>query len=138
MLNHSVRKMLAVALVSVPVIWSGATYTAQAQDAQDIEFKLAQVGEDIEFTLINNFESRSLTHFYVSPSESEDWGPDILGEGVVVEPGDFTTVTIYDGALTCNYDLKATFGPGEDVGAGDIYQTNINVCEMSSYTYFEN
>ncbi|AFY81826.1 MULTISPECIES: hypothetical protein [Oscillatoria] len=125
MFNHSVRKMLAVALISVPVIWSGGTYSAQAQDA-----------EDVEFMLINETD-RVLTHFYVSPTESDDWGPDILLDGVIM-PGESTTVIIQDGLDTCNYDLMATFGEGEGVGSGDVYQTGINVCETSEYTYSNN
>lgn len=122
MFNHSFPKMLGVALVAVPIILSGGTYNAQAQDADDVEFKLI------------NSTDRVLTHFYVSPTSSDDWGPDILLEGVIM-PGKETTVIIQDGLDTCSYDLMATFGPGEDVGAGDIYQTGVNVCETSEYTY---
>ncbi|MBO0350804.1 hypothetical protein J0895_17245 [Phormidium pseudopriestleyi FRX01] len=122
MFNHSIRKMLAVALVSVPVIWSGGTYTAQAQDAADVEF-----------TLTNN-TGRDLTHFYIAPTESDDYGPDILLDGVI-GPGESSTVTIQDGISTCSYDLWATFGPGDGVGVGDVYQTNVNVCELPEYTY---
>lgn len=125
MFNHSVRKILAVALISVPVIWSGGTYSAQAQDA-----------EDVEFMLINETD-RVLTHFYVSPTESDDWGPDILLDGVIM-PGESTTVIIQDGLDTCKYDLMATFGEGEGVGSGDVYQTGVNVCETSEYTYSNN
>jgi hypothetical protein len=124
MFKHSVRTILAVALVSVPVIWSGGSYSAQAQNAADVKF-----------TLINDSPNRSLTHFYIAPTESEDYGPDILLDGVI-KPGESGTVTIRDGRSTCNYDLWATFGEGGGVGEGDIYETNVNVCDLSEYTYF--
>ncbi|MCT7984733.1 hypothetical protein NG796_15650 [Laspinema sp. A4] len=122
MFNYSVRKILAVAFLSVPLILSGGINTAKAQDAEDVEFKL-----------INNTQ-RPLTHFYVSPTESDDWGPDILLEQVL-PPGGDTIVIIQDGLETCSYDLMATFGPGQGVGSGDVYQTGVNVCETAEYTY---
>ncbi len=122
MFNHSIRKMLAVALVSVPVIWSGATYTAQALDS------------DGGFQLYNDTD-RALTHFKISPSTTSDWGPDILGEGVIIEPGESSYIFFEEGLEECNYDLKATLGPGEDVGSGDLYQTNVNLCDITEYRY---
>ncbi len=122
MFNRSFPKMLGVALVSVPILLSGGIYSAQAEETQDVEFKL-----------INN-TNRTLTHFYISPTASDEWGPDILLDEVIPSR-EYGTVTIEDGLDTCYYDLRATFGPGDGVGSGDVYQTNVNVCELAEYTY---
>lgn len=120
MFNHSIRKMFAVALVSVPVIWFGGTYTAQAQEA------------DLEFELINDTD-RDIIEFYVSPTESDNYGDDILGVDVL-PAGESSNITISNPS-TCRYDLWAKLGEGEGVGVGELYQTNVNICETTEYRY---
>lgn len=84
------------------------------------------LAEDLAFTLINN-SSHTITEMYVSPTEQDDWGDNILTvEGVA--PGVEGTVTIADGLDVCDYDMRFVTAEG-----GELEQTQ-NLCELASFT----
>jgi hypothetical protein len=60
-----------------------------------------------DFKLVNKtgYELKAL---YVSPSKSDDWGDDILGEQVVGD-GQVVNVHFSPKAHTCHWDLKVTY-----------------------------
>lgn len=86
--------------------------------------------EDLTFTYTNKTGS-AVTHFYASPSASNEWGDDILGRDVL-NPGEAGTVTIADGERTCTYDLRSEFSDGDVV-----QEDKVNLCELGSYTLHE-
>ncbi len=84
--------------------------------------------QDLVFELWND-SSETLTEFYVSPSDSNSWGADLLGADVVY-PGEGGDVVITDGLTTCSYDILGVFADGlelEDYG--------INLCDLGEYTF---
>lgn len=84
------------------------------------------LAEDLVFTLVNN-SSHTITEMYVSPTEQEDWGENILTvEGVA--PGIQGNVTIADGLDVCDYDMRFVTAEG-----GELEQTQ-NLCELATFT----
>ena len=84
--------------------------------------------QDIEFTLINN-SSQSLHYFYTSPSNTAEWGGDLLGETGTLESGAEGTVFIGDGSDQCLYDFRF------ETGEGALLEVpGIDICQLHSYT----
>lgn len=83
---------------------------------------------DITFTLTNN-TSVDILEFYVSSTESDEWGDDILGADILVAGGS-GTVTISEDA-GCDYDIRAVFVDGDEL------EDSVNICELSEYTFSE-
>jgi hypothetical protein len=65
-----------------------------------------------DFTLANN-TSFVVANLYVAPSDSDDWGTDILGRDVL-NPTETASVTFgrFDG-VTCMYDVKVVGQEGQ-------------------------
>lgn len=82
--------------------------------------------EDLVFELINN-SSVNLQELYVSPSDTDTWGDDILGVDVM-PAGATGTVTITDGLETCSYDLRFVADTGAEVTSSQ------NLCELNTFT----
>jgi hypothetical protein len=82
-----------------------------------------------DFTLING-TSTVITHVYVGPSDSEDWGDDILGQDVLA-PGEsvFIYFTRFDGS-SCLYDIMVMTREG---GEGYLYK--IDLCSTTTVTF---
>lgn len=87
----------------------------------------AALAEALQFTLINE-SSQDVYYLYVSPSYSDDWGEDILGEEIIPS-GTASEIIIDDGSDTCEYDLLA-IAPTED----EVEDYGLNLCEISTYT----
>ena len=80
---------------------------------------------DISFTL-HNTSTHAIVYFYTSPSSSEDWGDDILGDAVI-EAGESGTVTL--AGSECDWDIKAVFDDESEV------EDSIDACATSEYTF---
>lgn len=93
-------------------------------------FAAPAFAEDLQFELINQ-TSQVLDQFYASPSNTNEWGEDILGQDVL-GAGESGTVTIADGSDQCEYDLKSVFQSGEEV-----VREAADLCETGSYTLTE-
>lgn len=78
---------------------------------------------------VKNDTGESLTEFYASVTQTNEWEEDILGDQVI-ETGETFDINIDDGSGSCLYDFKAVF-EGGDV----LVRKNINVCEVATYTY---
>ena len=102
----------ALALVTAQMAWTPA---AQAQD--------------LWFELWND-SSLTLMEFYVSPTDSDYWGNDLLGADVVF-PGEGGDVVISDGLSTCTYDIMGVFENGDEVG-----DYGIDLCDLGAYTFY--
>jgi opacity protein-like surface antigen len=78
---------------------------------------------------IVNKSGLTLKHFYASVTSADSWEEDILGKDTL-DNGESFNVDINDGSNKCHYDFKGVF----DNGAEHV-QNNINVCEVSTFTY---
>jgi hypothetical protein len=90
------------------------TYDLLAQDCQNngvaqefgVEFTADGItwtlsADTVELVLVNN-SSVTICYLYVSPSDSDNWGPDQFGEDTVLEPGATFTLT---GVEPGQYDM---------------------------------
>lgn len=84
--------------------------------------------QDIEFTLINN-STQSLHYFYAAPSNTADWGDDLLGDTGTLEPGYQGDVYIGDGSDQCLYDFRFETAEG-----GTLEAFEVDICALGSYT----
>ena len=83
---------------------------------------------DRRVEIVNN-TGMTLTHFYASNSGTASWEEDILGRDTLAD-GDTVQININDGTGACKFDFKAVFDNGQS-----LEKANINVCEISTYTY---
>lgn len=89
---------------------------------------LPVAAQNVEFTLINN-SSQSLHYYYAAPSNTEDWGDDLLGDTGTLEPGEEAIVFIGDGSDQCLYDFLFETAEGGEL---DVYE--VDICSLGSYT----
>jgi len=84
-----------------------------------------------DFTLVNNSSSVIISYVYVSPSESSDWGDDVLGDGVVLAPGESIDI-VFNRFVPgkCSYDIKVVGSEGEE---GYLY--GVDLCTISTVTF---
>jgi hypothetical protein len=85
-----------------------------------------------DFNVVNN-TSIVLTHVYVAPSDSSDWGDDIMGQDVLAA-GDNVNVVFrkFDGT-TCLYDVQVM---GQQGQTGVLYK--VDLCTISTVTFSDN
>ncbi|MCC7367258.1 MAG: hypothetical protein IT306_02480 [Chloroflexi bacterium] len=80
--------------------------------------------------VLNNATGRVITEVYVTPSNLDDWGEDILGQDVL-EAGQSVTIKFSrfkEG--DCYYDVKVIVVDG---GEGELNQ--VNLCETQTVTF---
>jgi hypothetical protein len=82
-----------------------------------------------DFTVVNN-TSIVLTHLFVGPSDSADWGDDILGQDVL-NPSESANVTFskFDSSY-CLYDVKVLGSQGQ---TGQLLK--VDLCTVTSVTF---
>jgi hypothetical protein len=81
------------------------------------------LAEDLVFALTND-SSANLQELYVSASDADAWGDDILGRDILAA-GESGDVTITDGMETCAYDLRFVMDNGNTIeGSADLCETN--------------
>jgi hypothetical protein len=83
------------------------------------------------FTVVNN-SSLTITHLYVSTTDTQSWEEDILGKDVL-GPGESWDITFskYDGdGGKCLYDIKAVGKEGQEG-----VQYKLNLCEITTFTW---
>lgn len=100
------RKMFMAAALAVAAI-SSAAYAAMQ-----------------DFT-INNRSGYTVVTLNVSPSSSNNWGPDILGRDVLAN-GESAEITFDRNETECMWDIRATYSDGD---VGDW--RNVNLCETT-------
>lgn len=76
---------------------------------------------------ISNGSSSVITELYVSPPDLGDYGENILGSALRVQPGGNAKVTFEDGGA-CIFDFQAVTGD-EDMFTG----RNIDVCASGEF-----
>lgn len=81
---------------------------------------------------IENSTSDTLTYFYSTHRDQSTWGYDHLGPSTVVPPGYSIDINLNDGSGYCIFDFRAEFARG-----GVLERYGVNVCELSTYTYYD-
>ena len=83
-----------------------------------------------DFTLINGSADRTITHVFVSPSTSADWGDDILGRDVL-GPGESVDISFQRFTPgSCMYDIKVVTADG---GEGEL--GGVDLCSTNTVTF---
>lgn len=80
---------------------------------------------------IVNATSHTIVRFYASRTSTNSWEEDILGDNTL-SSGHSANINIDDGSGACVYDFKAVFDDGDE-----LVRSEVNVCQISSYTYTE-
>lgn len=75
---------------------------------------------------INNNTGHVLTTLNVSPSNEDQWGPDILGRDVLAN-GESAEITFARGETQCQWDIRATYDDG-----GTTDARGVNLCEVAT------
>ena len=91
---------------------------AQAQDARQ------------DFKLVNQ-TGFTISELYVSPSKTDNWEEDVLGDDEL-ENGKSTTIRFNKSTRACTYDLKVVYSDDED----DAIWNNIDLCRIATITLF--
>jgi len=81
-----------------------------------------------DFTLINK-TGYELKEVYVSPSKTDDWEEDILGDGTL-DDGEKRNIKFHRTARTCKWDLKVVY----TVDDSSAVWSNIDLCEVEKIT----
>jgi hypothetical protein len=84
-------------------------------------------GEGTVTLTIFNESSETICFVYISPSDSDEWGEDALGDGNLIEPGDTYTFDVVVGT----YDLMAENCDGEVLGV----QEGVDMSESKEWTF---
>ena len=75
---------------------------------------------------INNNTGHVLTTLNVSPSNEDQWGPDILGRDVLAN-GESAEISFARGETQCQWDIRATYDDG-----GTTDARGVNLCEVAT------
>ena len=81
----------------------------------------------LDFTLVNK-STYTVVELYVSPTNDDEWGEDILGRDVL-ENGEKVAITFSRGEATCSWDLKIV-----DEDEDEVTWTKLNLCEANEIT----
>jgi hypothetical protein len=84
-------------------------------------------GAQQDFTIVNNTGNTVMT-LNVSPSDENEWGPDILGQDTLGN-GERAQIQFARGQDQCNWDIRVTYDDNE---TGDW--RGVNLCETSTIT----
>jgi hypothetical protein len=87
----------------------------------------ATTGPVLDFSLINK-TGLVLSEVYVSPSDSDEWGEDVMGRDVLAN-GATVDISFSRAETTCSWDLKVVDSDNED-----IVWEKINLCKASEIT----
>jgi len=82
---------------------------------------------DQDFVLVNK-TGMTIDELYVSPSNANDWGEDILGQDTL-DNNQKATIRFHHTETECLWDLKIVDEDGDDVTWEDI-----NLCKASEIT----
>jgi hypothetical protein len=79
------------------------------------------------FTLVNN-SSHNVLSLNVSPNNSDEWGPNILGTDRLAN-GQTATIAVPPGHDQCRWDVRATYDEGEATDA-----RGVDLCRIGTVT----
>lgn len=107
------RKTLLATAVAAAALTSSVAFAAGKQD----------------FTLTNK-TGYVINEVYVSPSQSDDWQNDVLGQDTL-DNGQTVHIKFSRATQACEWDLKVTYTDGESAE-----WNNFNLCEVSKIRIF--
>jgi len=81
----------------------------------------------LDFTLVNSTKY-TILELYVSPTNDDKWGEDVLGEDIL-KPGEKLDISFSRGETTCMWDLKIV-----DEDKDEVEWEKFNLCEASEIT----
>jgi hypothetical protein len=81
----------------------------------------------LDFTLVNK-STYVIVELYVSPTDDEEWGEDILGRDVLGDD-EQAAITFSRSETTCNWDLKIV-----DDEEDEVTWTKLNLCQANEIT----
>jgi hypothetical protein len=81
----------------------------------------------LDFTLVNSTKY-TILELYVSPTNDDKWGEDVLGEDIL-KPGEELEISFSRGETTCMWDLKIV-----DEDKDEVEWEKFNLCEASEIT----
>ena len=81
----------------------------------------------LDFTLVNSTKY-TILELYVSPTNDDKWGEDVLGKDVL-KPGEKVDIEFSRGETTCMWDLKIV-----DEDKDEVEWEKFNLCEASEIT----
>jgi len=93
-------------------------------------------GHDRRVTIVNG-SSEVLYSFRASNSANTNWGPDQLGNDTL-QPGQSVQWNFDDGSGACMWDFQATFSDANGGHQHQVEKRQINVCQITTYTYTDN
>lgn len=80
-----------------------------------------------DFTILNK-TGHTVVNFQVSPTNDNNWGPDILGRDVLND-GESAKISFSRDAAECMWDLKATYDDDDTTE-----MKAVNLCEVADVT----
>jgi hypothetical protein len=107
--------------MKVVAFWFACTLLAYAGSAQAQDAKQ-------DFTLVNR-TGYEISAVYVSPSKSDDWQEDVLGEDTL-DDGESVNIHFTRAVKTCKWDLKVVY---EEDDSSAVW-SNIDLCSVSKVT----
>lgn len=107
--------MNAAAAVLAGVLAMSVAGSAKAEGKQD-------------FTLINA-TGYAISHVYVSPSNADDWGRDILGKDTL-DIDESVAIQFSRRVNTCKWDLKVTYEEDDS----NVVWRGFDLCKISKIT----
>ncbi len=81
----------------------------------------------LDFALVNK-TGITVTHVYVTPTDAEEWGDDIMEKDVLAN-NESVDIVFDRKETTCSWDLKVTDKDGDDVEWEEL-----NLCKASKIT----
>jgi hypothetical protein len=113
------RKLLALTMLGLVASLALLAFGAHTTFADQRNFHL------------HNRSQATITHVYISPEDSDSWGADVLGDGVV-RPGYYTDVVFspstYQG--DCKFDLRIESNDGRH-----MTMWGVNLCTTADIWY---
>jgi hypothetical protein len=88
---------------------------------------LAARQSKLDFTLLNK-TGVSVDYIYVSPTNDDEWGDDIMGRDVL-EHGEAVDITFSRSEKSCMWDLKI-----KDEDGDEIEWSNLDLCKAEHIT----
>lgn len=81
----------------------------------------------LDFTLVNK-TGLTIDYIYVSPTNDNEWGEDVMGRDVL-EHGESVDIVFSRSAKSCMWDLKVKDEDGDEVS-----WSNLDLCKASEIT----
>ena len=117
MLKALTRKLLIASALSIPFMASFAPSAFAVKE---------------DFWIENN-TSVNLDYLFISESNLDSWGDDVLGPEYILVPGDHVEILFNNpDPSVCIYDIRGEFADGDVV---EDFQ--VDVCSISSYEFYE-